>query len=94
MRDYQKEIIKTYITSAKEKGGGIISVGCGRGKCLEKGTVIPLYNDTSKKVEDLVEGDTLIGDDGSPRIILSLGSGVSTMFEVNSINTYNNKTII
>jgi len=89
MRDYQKEIIKTYITSAKEKGGGIISVGCGRGKCLEKGTVIPLYNDNSKKVEDLVEGDTLIGDDGGPCIILSLGSGVAPMFEVSSINYYN-----
>ena len=91
MREYQKEIIKTYITSAKEKGGGIISVGCGRGKCLAKGTVIPLYNGASKKVEDLVEGDTLIGDDGSPRIILSLGSGVSEMFEINPNNTF--KTI-
>ena len=89
MREYQKDIIKTYITSAKELGGGIISVGCGRGKCLAKGTVIPLYNGTSKKVEELIEGDTLIGDDGSPRIIISLGSGVSKMFEVNSINTYN-----
>ena len=89
MRDYQKDIIKTYITSAKKIGGGIISVGCGRGKCLEKGTIIPLYNDNSKKVEDLVEGDTLIGDDGSPRIILSLGSGVSPMFEVSTINNYN-----
>jgi superfamily II DNA or RNA helicase len=92
MRDYQKDIIKTYITSAKKIGGGIISVGCGRGKCLEKGTIIPLYNDNSKKVEDLVEGDTLIGDDGSPRIILSLGSGVSPMFEVNT-NTHNHKKL-
>ena len=91
MREYQKEIIKTYITSAKEKGGGIISVGCGRGKCLAKGTVIPLYNGTSKKVEELVEGDTLIGDDGSPRIILTLGSGVSEMFEIISNNNF--KTI-
>ena len=89
MRGYQQDIIKTYIKSAKEIGGGIISVGCGRGKCLEKGTIIPLYNANSKKVEELVEGDTLIGDDGTPRLILSLGSGVSQMFEVNTLYNYN-----
>jgi superfamily II DNA or RNA helicase len=82
MRPYQQEIIKTYITSAKEIGGGIISVGCGRGKCLAKGTIVPLYNGNSKQVEELLVGDTLIGDDGSPRIIMSLGSGISQMYEV------------
>jgi superfamily II DNA or RNA helicase len=34
MRPYQDEIISTYINSAKKKGGGIISVGCGRGKTV------------------------------------------------------------
>jgi len=89
MREYQKDIIKTFITSAKEKGGGIISVGCGRGKCLAKGTLLPLYNGMMKKVEELREGDTLIGDDGSPRIIFSIGSGVSTMFEISTEANYN-----
>jgi superfamily II DNA or RNA helicase len=84
MRPYQQEIIKTYITAAKELGGGIISVGCGRGKCLAKGTIIPLYNGNYKLVEDLIVGDTLIGDDGTPRIIMSLGSGTSTMYEVSA----------
>jgi len=34
MRPYQQEIIKTYLKSAYEIGGGIISVGCGRGKTV------------------------------------------------------------
>jgi superfamily II DNA or RNA helicase len=34
MRPYQQDIIKTYMNSAKAKGGGIISVGCGRGKTV------------------------------------------------------------
>ena len=84
MRPYQQEIIKTYITSAKELGGGIISVGCGRGKCLAKGTILPLYNGNYKTVEDLIVGDTLIGDDGYPRTIMSLGSGTSLMYEVSA----------
>jgi len=34
MRPYQQEIIKTYLQSARSIGGGIISVGCGRGKTV------------------------------------------------------------
>lgn len=34
MRPYQKEIISTYLSSARNIGGGIISVGCGRGKTV------------------------------------------------------------
>jgi superfamily II DNA or RNA helicase len=34
MRPYQDEIIAKYIQSARERGGGIISVGCGRGKTV------------------------------------------------------------
>ena len=82
MRPYQEEIIKTYLSHAHSIGGGIISVGCGRGKCLAKGTIIPLYNGTSKLVEKLEIGDALIGDDGKPRLILNLGSGISNMFEI------------
>jgi len=49
MRPYQDEIIATYIDSAKKKGGGIISVGCGRGK-----TVMAL------KITELLKVKTLI----------------------------------
>ena len=49
MREYQKDIIKTYITSAKEIGGGIISVGCGRGK-----TVMGLKIAEELKVKTLI----------------------------------------
>lgn len=34
MRPYQEEIISKYIHAARERGGGIISVGCGRGKTV------------------------------------------------------------
>ena len=34
MRPYQREIINTYLTHARKSGGGIISVGCGRGKTV------------------------------------------------------------
>ena len=87
MRPYQKDIIKKYLDEAKEIGGGIISVGCGRGKCLAEGTIIPLFGGNSKKVEELVIGDLLIGDDGSSRRIISLGSGISEMYEISPLDT-------
>ena len=49
MRPYQDEIIATYLDSARKKGGGIISVGCGRGK-----TVMAL------KITELLKVKTLI----------------------------------
>jgi hypothetical protein len=39
------------------------------GKCWGKGTRMMLYDGTSKKVEDIVEGDVLMGDDSTPRIV-------------------------
>ena len=99
MRPYQKDIIKTYLDKAKEIGGGIISVGCGRGKCLAKGTMIPLSNGNSKKVEDLVIGDNIINDHYTNDIyyeqsILSLGSGISEMYEISPDYTIENKDSI
>lgn len=38
IRDYQHEIVNPYLEKAKNKSGGIISVGCGKGK-----TVMALY---------------------------------------------------
>jgi superfamily II DNA or RNA helicase len=49
MRPYQDEIISKYIHAAKTRGGGIISVGCGRGK-----TVMAL------KIAELLKVKTLI----------------------------------
>ena len=49
MRPYQQDIIKTYIKAAKEIGGGIISVGCGRGK-----TVMGLKIAEELKVKTLI----------------------------------------
>ena len=49
MRPYQKDIIKTYLDSAYKIGGGIISVGCGRGK-----TVMGLKIAEELKVKTLI----------------------------------------
>ena len=49
MRPYQQEIISTYLHHARTSGGGIISVGCGRGK-----TVMALKIIEELKVKTLI----------------------------------------
>lgn len=52
------------------------------GKCLGLGTPIIMYDGTIKKVEDVVVGDLLMGDDSTPRKVLSLARGREEMFKI------------
>jgi len=52
------------------------------GKCLGKGTRVLLYNGELRKVEELQVGDLLMGDDSTPRRILSLVRGRELMYWV------------
>lgn len=54
----------------------------GVGKCHGKGTLIRMFDGTVKKVEDIQKGEILMGDDSSPREVLSLARGKDDMFNV------------
>jgi len=54
----------------------------GEGKCQEKGSKVLMFDGSIKKVEDIVIGDLLMGDDNTSREVLSLVSGREEMFEV------------
>lgn len=59
--------------------------GPGAGKCFRKGTEVILYDGNIIKVEDVKVGDELLGPDGECRIVLSLSSGRSELFEINPV---------
>jgi superfamily II DNA or RNA helicase len=82
LRDYQTEIVNTSLAHMKKYGGGLISVPCGYGKCLAKGTLVIMYNGSLKKVEDIKVGDEIMGDNSTPRKILSLARGKEEMFDI------------
>ena len=50
--------------------------------CHGKGTEILMYDGSIKLVEDVIEGDVLMGDDNTPRNVLRLCRGHGPMFEV------------
>lgn len=89
LRDYQKNIINTFLTKTKESGCGLLEIPCGRGKCLGKNTKILLYDGTVKNVQDIKEGDILKGDDGGPRIVYGLTHGHGKMYSVNQSHGMN-----
>lgn len=60
----------------------IMAARPGMGKCLGKGTKVLMYDGSLKKVEDVLVGDLLMGDDSSPRKVLSLARGREGMYWV------------
>lgn len=54
----------------------------GTGKCLAKNTPVLMFDGTIKLVQHVKIGDLLMGDDSTPREVLSLAKGVENMYRV------------
>ena len=54
----------------------------GTGKCLGRDTPILMYNGTVKLVQDVEIGDVLMGDNSTPRHVLSLARGREKMYRI------------
>ena len=63
-------------------GISVLTGGPGVGKCLKKGTEVLMFNGTKKKVEDIVKGDFLMGDDSTKRKVLSTTRGTEKMYDI------------
>ena len=59
-----------------------VNACAGSGKCLKKGTLVMLFNGKTKSVENIKVGDLLMGDDSTPRTVLSTTSGIGQLYKV------------
>ena len=66
--------------------GGILNLTCASGKCLGKNTPIMMFNGKTRKVQDIIPGDILMGDDMRPRYVITICLGRSTMYSVHQDN--------
>lgn len=84
LRDYQEPIVEAYMKSTKNKwgGGGLLDIPCGYGKCHGIDTPIMMYDGSIKMVQDIKIGDQLMGDDSTPRNVLSLARGREKLYKV------------
>ena len=83
-RDQQAVFNETKQLIRKHRSA-LLSLFCGYGKCLAKDTPVRMYNGEIKKVQDIVIGDQLMGDDSTPRKVLSLASGREQMYRVSHL---------
>ena len=59
-------------------------------RCFGKGTLVRMYDGTTKKVEDIRIGDVLMGDNNTERVVLSLARGRETMYKVYPVGDEDN----
>lgn len=59
-----------------------INGAAGSGKCLAKGTPVLMADGTTRKVEDVKVGESLMGPDGKSRKVLSTTKGRERMYKV------------
>ena len=91
LRDYQENIVDIYnqhISKQETGGGGILEIYCGAGKCLGINTPILMYDGSVKMVQYVVVGDLIMGDDSTPRKVLTLARGREQMYTIRD-NDYN-----
>lgn len=78
----QQEAAEKTIEQLQNHGGGVLSLETGRGKCHGINTPILMYDGSIKMVQNVRQGDLLMGDDSKPRKVLSLASGTDEMYDI------------
>jgi DNA polymerase III delta prime subunit len=74
--------IKTQFKSGRIPHFFLITGPTGSGKCLGFNTPVLMFNGTTKMVQDIVQGDKLMGDDMTLRNVLSVSRGQEKMYKV------------
>jgi hypothetical protein len=77
-----QDFIRHYFSPLNPLKGMLLWNSVGTGKCHAKNTPILMYNGAVKLVQDIVVGDELMGDDSTPRKVLSLANGTDDMYDI------------
>jgi ATP-dependent exoDNAse (exonuclease V) alpha subunit len=78
LSEEQKAAVKNIVG----QGVSVLTGGPGVGKCLKKGTLVLMFNGEKKRVEDIKIDDLLMGDNSTPRKVISLAHGEEKMYDV------------
>lgn len=73
---------RIFLFTKKRPENILIKAYAGAGKCLGINTSILMYDGAIKKVQDVVIGDLLMGDDSTPRKVLNVNSGNGQLYKI------------
>lgn len=73
---------KDAVIGILKSGVSVLTGGPGTGKCLKEGTLVLCHNGDKKPVEQIVVGDILMGNDSTPRHVLSICQGQEKMYDI------------
>lgn len=65
-----------------QTGGLLGPIFVGGGKCLGRGTPVLMFNGSTKPVEEVCVGDTLMGPDSDPRVVKSICQGREELYRI------------
>jgi hypothetical protein len=82
LKPFQKATLKWIEKRENIEGGGMLLSEAGTGKCHKIDTLILMFDGTIKKVQDILVGDFLMGDDSTPRKVQSLARGQDLMYDI------------
>jgi len=74
--------VKNFLSFQTPYNSLLLYHGLGSGKCHGINTPIIMYDGTVKMVQDIQVNDLLMGDDSSPRRVISLAQGVDKMYNI------------
>jgi hypothetical protein len=77
-----QDFIRNYFSPQAPVKGMLLFHSVGTGKCHAKNTPILMYDGSVKMVQDIIEGELLMGDDSMPRKVLSLATGQDKMYDI------------
>lgn len=84
--EYEKISLKKFNIKSIMRDATILCLGRRRsGKSLIKGEKVLMFDGSIKKVEDIKEGELVMGDDSTPRIVLETHSGKDTMYQITNL---------
>jgi superfamily II DNA or RNA helicase len=82
LRANQQQVAKDVLRNVEQNRGALLAAPCGMGKCLARGTGVMLCSGECVNVENIKVGDALMGDDSTPRHVLSTCAGNDEMYRV------------
>ena len=77
-----QDFVRNFYTPESPYKGMLLYHSVGTGKCWKKDTPILMFDGSIKIVQDIKVGDLVMGDDSTPRKVLSLGQGEDEMYDI------------